>query len=418
MVCNEEPSEKTAGFPAEGWLSSKELKRSITIGVAHARRCINRLVRTRPVGGGNARGPRKLPRDVPPTRTIYAFSGRSGHSKSQLEPENRCIRAAGATVPGVVTDESENSGLRRVTRQGEEAIGKIAQELLENPVVSGALSAAFETRERAMHAQEVHGRAEPAFGERPRAAHAAGAERLAAARGHRGRPRPRRARSNGWSSSSTSEAALERLEQALSRRAAPASAGRVSRLARRAPLPERGARRRAARRRRSASAAREQVGDEQQRTPPPARGSRASANSVAVSISTATAPAAVQRSLLGRPRRRRTGRSRRPSRCGTGAGGARAALEQLGRGRQRVSPAPSARLVPSAAIASPATSRSPSSSRGRARRRSRPAAAGGRRVGELGDHDRGARTAHPGALDRQRLPSAPRPCSPTAPGCG
>ena len=42
-----------------------------------------------------------------------------------------------------------------MTRQGEEAIGKLAQELLENPVVSGALSAALETRERAMRAQEV-----------------------------------------------------------------------------------------------------------------------------------------------------------------------------------------------------------------------------------------------------------------------
>jgi hypothetical protein len=43
----------------------------------------------------------------------------------------------------------------RVTRQSEETIGKLAQELLENPVVSGALSRAFETRERAMRAQEV-----------------------------------------------------------------------------------------------------------------------------------------------------------------------------------------------------------------------------------------------------------------------
>ena len=43
----------------------------------------------------------------------------------------------------------------RVTRQGEEAIGKLAQELLETPIVSGALSAALETRERAMRAQEV-----------------------------------------------------------------------------------------------------------------------------------------------------------------------------------------------------------------------------------------------------------------------
>jgi archaellum component FlaC len=51
---------------------------------------------------------------------------------------------------------SDDQGLReRVTRQGEEAIGKLAQELLDNPVVSGALSAAFETRERAMRAQEI-----------------------------------------------------------------------------------------------------------------------------------------------------------------------------------------------------------------------------------------------------------------------
>jgi hypothetical protein len=51
---------------------------------------------------------------------------------------------------------TEDKGLReRVTRGGEEAIGKLAQELLENPVVTGALSAAFETRERAMRAQEV-----------------------------------------------------------------------------------------------------------------------------------------------------------------------------------------------------------------------------------------------------------------------
>jgi hypothetical protein len=58
-----------------------------------------------------------------------------------------------ARYSGRMTDDE---GLReRVTRQGEEAIGKLAQELLDNPVVSGALSAAFETRERAMRAQEV-----------------------------------------------------------------------------------------------------------------------------------------------------------------------------------------------------------------------------------------------------------------------
>ncbi|HEV7177334.1 MAG TPA: hypothetical protein VGN29_17680 [Solirubrobacteraceae bacterium] len=51
---------------------------------------------------------------------------------------------------------SEDMGLReRATRHGEEAIGKLASELLENPIVSGALSAAFETRERALRAQEA-----------------------------------------------------------------------------------------------------------------------------------------------------------------------------------------------------------------------------------------------------------------------
>ncbi len=51
---------------------------------------------------------------------------------------------------------SEDKGLReRVARQGEETLGKLAQELLENPVVSGALSRAFETRERAVRAQEL-----------------------------------------------------------------------------------------------------------------------------------------------------------------------------------------------------------------------------------------------------------------------
>ena len=50
----------------------------------------------------------------------------------------------------------DNKGLRgRMARQGEEALGKVAQELLENPVVSRALSATFEARERATRAQEL-----------------------------------------------------------------------------------------------------------------------------------------------------------------------------------------------------------------------------------------------------------------------
>jgi hypothetical protein len=47
-------------------------------------------------------------------------------------------------------------GLRaRISRQSEDALGKLAQELLESPFVSGALSRAFEAREKAAQAQEV-----------------------------------------------------------------------------------------------------------------------------------------------------------------------------------------------------------------------------------------------------------------------
>jgi CRP-like cAMP-binding protein len=47
-------------------------------------------------------------------------------------------------------------GLReRLARQGEDALGRLAQELLENPLVNGALARAFEAREKAAQAQEV-----------------------------------------------------------------------------------------------------------------------------------------------------------------------------------------------------------------------------------------------------------------------
>lgn len=55
-----------------------------------------------------------------------------------------------------MTDETSADGLRdKITRQSEETLGKIAQDLLENPLVSGALSRAFEARERAGQAQEA-----------------------------------------------------------------------------------------------------------------------------------------------------------------------------------------------------------------------------------------------------------------------
>jgi CRP-like cAMP-binding protein len=53
-------------------------------------------------------------------------------------------------------DDSAPSGLRdRIARQGEDALGKIAQELLENPLVNSAIARAFEAREKAVQAQEA-----------------------------------------------------------------------------------------------------------------------------------------------------------------------------------------------------------------------------------------------------------------------
>jgi len=50
----------------------------------------------------------------------------------------------------------DDDGLKnRVTKHSEEAIGKLAQGMLENSMVTGAVSAAFEARGRAMKAQEV-----------------------------------------------------------------------------------------------------------------------------------------------------------------------------------------------------------------------------------------------------------------------
>src|SRR4051812_32999328 len=52
--------------------------------------------------------------------------------------------------------DTEDPGLReRLSRQGEEALGKIAEELAGNSVVTGALSRAFEAREKALQAQEA-----------------------------------------------------------------------------------------------------------------------------------------------------------------------------------------------------------------------------------------------------------------------
>ena len=43
----------------------------------------------------------------------------------------------------------------RLARQSEDALGRLAQDLLENPIVTSTISRAFEARERAVQAQET-----------------------------------------------------------------------------------------------------------------------------------------------------------------------------------------------------------------------------------------------------------------------
>jgi CRP-like cAMP-binding protein len=51
--------------------------------------------------------------------------------------------------------EHEESFVERLSRQGEEALGRVAEELIANPVVNAAIARAFEAREKALQAQEA-----------------------------------------------------------------------------------------------------------------------------------------------------------------------------------------------------------------------------------------------------------------------
>ena len=55
-----------------------------------------------------------------------------------------------------MSDATDSTGLRRrIQSAGEDALGKLAQDLLDNPLVHGAITRAMEARERASQAQEV-----------------------------------------------------------------------------------------------------------------------------------------------------------------------------------------------------------------------------------------------------------------------
>lgn len=51
--------------------------------------------------------------------------------------------------------EAEPGIVDRLSRQGEEALGRVAEDLIANPVVSGAISRALDAREKAVQAQEA-----------------------------------------------------------------------------------------------------------------------------------------------------------------------------------------------------------------------------------------------------------------------
>jgi septal ring factor EnvC (AmiA/AmiB activator) len=51
--------------------------------------------------------------------------------------------------------EQDERFVDRLSRQGEEALGKIAEELISNPVINGAIARAFDAREKAVQAQEA-----------------------------------------------------------------------------------------------------------------------------------------------------------------------------------------------------------------------------------------------------------------------
>jgi chromosome segregation ATPase len=71
----------------------------------------------------------------------------------RFAPEARFPPPLGTLPP---MDEADQEGIReRLQRQGEEALGKLAEELAGNPLVTGALQRAFEAREKAVQAQNV-----------------------------------------------------------------------------------------------------------------------------------------------------------------------------------------------------------------------------------------------------------------------
>jgi chromosome segregation ATPase len=66
----------------------------------------------------------------------------------RFEPQSSSLRT-------VAAPEQDETLKEKLSRQGEEALGRIAEELIANPVVNGAVARAFEAREKALQAPEA-----------------------------------------------------------------------------------------------------------------------------------------------------------------------------------------------------------------------------------------------------------------------
>src|SRR5215218_2012903 len=76
----------------------------------------------------------------------------------RVSPDRPCRSAfSGLDVlcPAMAAPGHDESFVDRLSRQGEEALGKVAEELISNPVVNAAIARAFEAREKALQAQEA-----------------------------------------------------------------------------------------------------------------------------------------------------------------------------------------------------------------------------------------------------------------------
>jgi HEPN domain-containing protein len=105
---------------------------------------------------GNRRGPSLVVLSAYPLvllRKTNAYRTRQLAEPSTTS-RDRFARGRSGTVPGVA--EPTDEGLKeRLSRQGEEALGKVADELVANPMTNAALAGAFEAREKAVQAQEA-----------------------------------------------------------------------------------------------------------------------------------------------------------------------------------------------------------------------------------------------------------------------